>query len=236
MDLLRKWRPSPAFAVAILALLAATMGTAVAGPGASTSAISKKKVTRIAATVANQEIDKRAPGLSVASANTANSADRANTANSANTADSAETANTANTALNAEKVDGAEFCRTNGVLTEDDDDPNQTLCTLGPLSISTFCSASGGTTSAVLRLVTVAAGTFARTPSETVPSTAGAQIIVIVSAADSTGGDPTVSTGSGDFSGGVPGTGPQVNGVASARATATATDEGTCDFSLGAID
>jgi hypothetical protein len=228
--------PSPAIALAVVALVAATVGTAVAGPSASTSAITKKKVAKIAAKVANQEIDKRAPGLSVAHADTANTADSANTAGSANTAESANTATTASTALNAEQLDGAEFCRTNGVVTEDDDDPNQTLCTRGPLSISTFCTASAATTSAVLRLVTTTAGTFARTPSATVESTAGAEIIVIVSVADSTGGDPAISTGPGDFSGGVPGTNNQLNGVATVRANATATDEGTCDFTLGAID
>jgi len=66
--------PSPAILVAVLALVAALAGTAVAGPGASTSAISKKKV-------------KLAPGLSVAHADTA---DRADTAGSADTAANAD--------------------------------------------------------------------------------------------------------------------------------------------------
>lgn len=50
-------RPSPALVVAVLALVAAVAGTAIAGPGASTSAITKSKVKKIA----NKQIDKRLP-------------------------------------------------------------------------------------------------------------------------------------------------------------------------------
>jgi hypothetical protein len=67
------WRPSPGLLVAVLALVAAVAGTAVAGPGATTSKLTKKKVVEIA----DQEINKLAPGLSVAHAGTANSAQNA---------------------------------------------------------------------------------------------------------------------------------------------------------------
>ena len=87
-------RPSPALAVAALALVAALAGTAVAGPGASTSAITKAKVKK----VSNKQITKRAPGLSVAHADTATTA---NTASSANTANNATTADKANNVLSA---------------------------------------------------------------------------------------------------------------------------------------
>jgi hypothetical protein len=56
----RTWksRPSPALVVAILALVAAVAGTAVAAdPSATTSAVTKKKVKKIA----NKQIDKRFP-------------------------------------------------------------------------------------------------------------------------------------------------------------------------------
>ena len=96
-------RPSPAIVVAVMALVAAVAGTAVAGPGASTSKITKKKVTKIATKVANQEIDKRAPGLSVAHANTATSA---TTATNATNASHANTATSAETAANAEALSG----------------------------------------------------------------------------------------------------------------------------------
>jgi len=63
---------SPALLVAILALVAAVAGTAVAGTdlGATTSKLTKKKVKKTAKKVANKQITKRAPGLSVANAAT----------------------------------------------------------------------------------------------------------------------------------------------------------------------
>jgi hypothetical protein len=75
----RDLRPSPAIIVAIVALVAAVAGTAVAGQDASTSAltkskvkkVAKKQVNKLAPGIANEEITKRAPGLSVASAVTA---------------------------------------------------------------------------------------------------------------------------------------------------------------------
>lgn len=59
-------RPTPASIVAILALIAAVAGTAVAsGPDATSSAVTKKKVKKIAANEADQQTTERAPGLSV---------------------------------------------------------------------------------------------------------------------------------------------------------------------------
>jgi len=60
--------PSPAIAVAVLALVAAVAGTAVAGEPASTSKLTTKKVKKIAKKQAKKQITKLAPGLSVASA------------------------------------------------------------------------------------------------------------------------------------------------------------------------
>ncbi len=68
-------RPSPAMVVAIIAVIAALAGTAVAG-----GVLTKKKVNKI--------ITKRAPGLSVNHANTAGSATRADSATEATSADS----------------------------------------------------------------------------------------------------------------------------------------------------
>ena len=79
----RESRPSPALVIAVLALVAAIAGTAVAGPGATTSKLTKKKVVNIA----DQEINKLAPGLSVAHANTADTATNATAANNAGNAD-----------------------------------------------------------------------------------------------------------------------------------------------------
>jgi hypothetical protein len=79
MSRIREGTSSPAIVVAIVALIAAVAGTAVADPGAGTSVskkktkqIAKKQVNKLAPGIANDEITKRAPGLSVASAVTAN--------------------------------------------------------------------------------------------------------------------------------------------------------------------
>jgi hypothetical protein len=61
-------RPSPAIVVAVVALIAALAGTAVAAnPTATSSAINKKKVKKIA----TKQINKLAPDLSVAEADNA---------------------------------------------------------------------------------------------------------------------------------------------------------------------
>src|SRR6266511_1433412 len=86
-------QPSPAIVVAVLALVAALAGTAIAGPDASTSAITKNKVKKIA----RQQVTQLAPTLHVATADNASKAD---------TATSADTATTAETAGNAEALGG----------------------------------------------------------------------------------------------------------------------------------
>jgi hypothetical protein len=101
MGRIRTSRPSPVIIASVLALVAALAGTAVAGPDASTSAVTKKKVKKIAKKQAIKQINALAPGLSVASADTADSANRADTANSANTANTASRATQAESATNA---------------------------------------------------------------------------------------------------------------------------------------
>jgi hypothetical protein len=70
-------RPSPAMVIAIVALIAALGGTAIAG-----GVINKKKAKNIA----NNVVTQRAPGLSVASAKNADNATNAGNANTANSA------------------------------------------------------------------------------------------------------------------------------------------------------
>jgi hypothetical protein len=94
-------QPSPAIVVAVLALVAALAGTAIAGPDASTSAITKNKVKKIA----RQQVTQLAPTLHVA---TADNASKADTATSADTANTADTATSADTATNAETAGNAE--------------------------------------------------------------------------------------------------------------------------------
>lgn len=66
-------RPSPAIVVAVLSLVAALAGTAVAAdpPEATSSALTKKKVKKTAKKVSNKQITKRAPTLHVAEADVA---------------------------------------------------------------------------------------------------------------------------------------------------------------------
>jgi hypothetical protein len=54
-------RPSPAIIVAVVALVAALAGTAIAGPGAESSKITGAKVKKKATKVANQVVDQRLP-------------------------------------------------------------------------------------------------------------------------------------------------------------------------------
>jgi hypothetical protein len=84
---MREKKPSPSMLVAITALVFSLTGAGVASV-ATISALSKKekKQTR---NIADSEVRKLAPGLSVATAGTANSAATAGTANSAATAGTA---------------------------------------------------------------------------------------------------------------------------------------------------
>jgi len=91
--------------VVCVAIIAAVAGTALAGPEALTSALTKSKVKKIA----RQQVTQLAPTLHVASADTASKADTATSAEKAGTADtarSADTATSAETASNAEALGG----------------------------------------------------------------------------------------------------------------------------------
>jgi hypothetical protein len=76
MNRLSRVTPSPAMLVALAAVVAALVGTAVAGTATSSklSGKERKQVAKIARKEAKKLIAKLAPGLSVAAANTANSA------------------------------------------------------------------------------------------------------------------------------------------------------------------
>jgi hypothetical protein len=69
MGKLVRRRPSPSLVISIVALVVALTGTAVAGV-ATISKLSKSEKTKVRG-LADQEIDKKAPGLSVKSATTA---------------------------------------------------------------------------------------------------------------------------------------------------------------------
>jgi hypothetical protein len=91
--------------VVCVAIVAAVAGTALAGPGTLTSALTKSKVKKIA----RQQVTQLAPTLHVATADNASKADTAtsaDTASTAATATSADTATSAQTAGNAEALGG----------------------------------------------------------------------------------------------------------------------------------
>lgn len=107
----RLTRHAKAAAVVCVAAVAAVTGTALAGPEAQSSALTKGKVKKIV----RQQVAQLAPTLHVASADRATTADKATTAdtatsadraNSAGTATSADTATSAGTAGNAEALGG----------------------------------------------------------------------------------------------------------------------------------
>jgi hypothetical protein len=81
---IRASRPSPAIVVAILALVAAVAGTAVAEV-ATTARLDKKEKKQVKK-IAKKQINKLAPGLSVAHADTADTADNATNAQNAQNA------------------------------------------------------------------------------------------------------------------------------------------------------
>jgi hypothetical protein len=61
-------RPSPAIIVAVVALVAALAGTAVAGPGAQSSKLNKAKVKLVSQKQARKILKQEAPNLEVGSA------------------------------------------------------------------------------------------------------------------------------------------------------------------------
>jgi hypothetical protein len=158
---LNRRRPSPAMAVAFVALLAALSGTAVALPGKNrvdsgdikNNVIRGKDIRNGTVTgkdvknnhlrgvdirnnsLAGRDINEGSLGQ-VPSANTANTA---NSANTANTANSANTATNANRAGSAGSVDG----RT-PFLVKLSAGQSQTLATHGAVSIVAECLESGG--------------------------------------------------------------------------------------------
>lgn len=132
-------RPSPAMAVAFIALLAALSGTAVALPGKNTvdsgdikkgavkasdiakNAVNSNKVKNGSITgtdvkddsLTGTDIQESSLGT-VPNANTANSASTANSANTANTANTANSANTANTANDIPNLSFQDLALKNG--------------------------------------------------------------------------------------------------------------------------
>lgn len=135
---IKRSRPSPALVVASLALIAALTGTAIAGPHATTGAVSKARVKKIATRqinklaprLARRQINKLAPGLSVAHADSAASAD------------SAGSANMANTAANALRINDVSVVKIDSRQPEGA--PAATILDLAGLQLRASCPLTGG--------------------------------------------------------------------------------------------
>ena len=146
-------KPSPAMAVALVALSAALVGTAIAGPTAVVSLLDKgekKQVKKISKKQANKQIKKKAPGLSVANAQHANNADNADNANNA---DKATDATNATNATNAENAENAATVGGNHVVkiayrSAGTDGANDTVLDLSGLQMKADCDGTNATITA----------------------------------------------------------------------------------------
>jgi hypothetical protein len=123
-------RPSPAMVVAVVALVLAVAGTSVAS--VATISVLNKKEKRQTRNIARGEINKAAPGLSVAKAANAENATNAETATSATNAENADQADNSTT-VNGVRVQGVLYRQS--VTT---DNP-QTLVNLGGLTLTANC-------------------------------------------------------------------------------------------------
>lgn len=135
---------------------------------------------------------------------------------------------------NAARAGGGPVCRTEGVLTMAEGDPDRTVCTVGVLSIVAGCRASVANTNAILTIRTSQDGAFGRTASTNYGSFDAntAQPPVIDSVSDAPMGGPEVGLpGPSSFYAGGP-DGSQLAGVGGAWADA---DANGCRFVVSAI-
>ncbi len=127
-------RPSPAIVLAVIALVFAMAGSAVAGTDALSNKITKSKVKKIA----KKQINKAAPGLDVKSAKTADKATNADNATNA-----ANAANATN-ATNAAAVNNVAVNRFFAQVPPNTADAN--IATFGPITLKGSCDAAGNPT------------------------------------------------------------------------------------------
>jgi ABC-type Na+ efflux pump permease subunit len=207
-------RHLPVVVFGVLVLVIAVAGVAFGGSNGT----SQKKVKRIA----TQQINKLAPGLSVAHAGTA---------------DTAVHAGNASDAANAAKVDGADVCSTTfNVHADAEDHP---LCAAGPLIVSARCNNQSSTTQALIRVSSTQTDSWAfgtATDGGTVVAVGAPFLLTpetVVDVSDNStapttaeGGATTLSVGTAD--------GATISGTFSVRADHTAANQGTCFATVGA--
>jgi hypothetical protein len=132
-------RSSGALVLTALIIGAFVVGTAIAGSGATTSAVSPKKVKRIART----QVKKLAPGLSVSHATTAGQADAATNATQAANAATADAAATALQADNSNAVNGIRLVKVDFAVPAGT--PQTDFLDQGGVRVSGLCFPSGDT-------------------------------------------------------------------------------------------
>jgi hypothetical protein len=207
-------RHLPVVVFAVLALVISIVGVAFGGSNRTTP----KTVKRIAA----QQVNKLAPGLSVAHAGTA---------------DSASHAGNADEAVNATRVNGADVCaRSTDVSANSEDHP---LCQSGPLIVSARCNNMSSATQVLVQITSSQSNSWVfgtATDGATVQSVDSPFLPSPVTAVDVSDGDAAPSTakgGSATLSVGAP-DGSSISGTFSVRAEHTGTAQGSCFATVGA--
>jgi hypothetical protein len=147
-------RPTPAMVVAVLALVAAATGTAIASQ-------SKQHKGHSDAAKDRALMKKLAPGLSVKFARSAGTAATATSATSADHATSATSADSAASAANADKLGGLtpdQFERAGHLVSiavrMSNTDPDKTLLSAGPFTIKGHCAAQNAQQNLIMAFAT----------------------------------------------------------------------------------
>jgi hypothetical protein len=211
MERILRWRHLPALVFVVLVLVVTLAGVALGGSGQG----NKKTIKRITA----QQVNRLAPGLSVAHAGSAD--------NAGNAADAA----------NAEMVGGAHVC--SGTVNVPADAENHPLCATGPLIVSAHCSHGTSTTEARIEVSSSQPNSwvFGTASDGSTASAIGRAFLVspetVVDATDSStagttgaGGGASLSVGAAD--------GSSISGTFSVRADHTGATQGTCFATSGA--
>jgi hypothetical protein len=214
MDRILGWRHLPALVFVVLVLVVALAGVALGGSGGGNT----KTIKRIA----TQQINRLAPGLSVAHAGSA---------------DSATSAGNAANAANAAKVAGAGVCsRSVNVPADSESHP---LCAAGPLTVSALCVIGSSTTEVFIDVSSSQTNSwvFGTSTDGSTVSGIGEPFLLssetVLDATDTSTAPTTAEGGGVSFSVGAP-DGSSISGTFSARADHTAPSQGTCFATVGA--
>ena len=214
MERILRWRHLPALVFVVLVMVVALAGVALGGSGGGNT----KTIKRIA----TQQINRLAPGLSVAHAGSA---------------DNATSAGNAANAANAGKVDGADVC--SGTVNVPADSENHPLCAAGPLIVSALCVNGSSTTEVFLDVSSAQSNSwvFGTSTDGSTVSGIGEPFLVssetVLDATDNSTAPTTAEGGGVSLSVGAP-DGSSISGTFSARADHTAPSQGACFATVGA--